>query len=102
LLSSPIYASQRQLAARVALADDKMRQLLEALAERGGKLSRSALANRLALAEVRMGGLLSAVRRVLNVDQAPVITVDEAAGSVDLNIALLQQQFNLLRQGEGG
>lgn len=100
LLSSPIYASQRQLAARVALPDDKMRLLLEALAERGGKLSRSALANRLALAEVRIGGLLSAVRRVLNVDQAAVLTVDEAAGSVDLNIALLQQQFKLPRQGE--
>ncbi len=47
LLASPIYASQRQLAARVALHDDKMRTLLEALTERGGKLSRSALANRL-------------------------------------------------------
>ncbi len=101
LLASPVYASQRQLAARVALADDKMRQLLEALAERGGKLSRSALANRLALAEVRMGGVLSAARRVLNVDQAAVLAVDEAAGSVDLNIALLQQQFELPRQGGG-
>ena len=99
LLASPIYASQRQLAARVALPDDKMRLLLEALAERGGKLSRTALANRLALAEVRMGGLLSAVRRMLNVDQAAVLTVDEAGGSVDLNITLLQQQFKLPKQG---
>jgi hypothetical protein len=97
LLSSPIYASQRQLAARVALPDDKMRLLLETLAERGGKLSRTALANRLSLAEVRIGGLLSAVRRMLNVDQAAVLTVDETAGSVELNIALLQQQFKLPR-----
>ena len=99
LLASPIYASQRQLAARVALPDDKMRLLLVALAERGGKLSRTALANRLSLAEVRMGGLLSAVRRMLNVDQAAVLTVDEAGGSVDLNITLLQQQFKLPKQG---
>lgn len=99
LLSSPIYASQRQLAARVALPDDKMRLLLAALAERGGKLSRTALANRLSLAEVRMGGLLSAVRRLLNVDQTAVLTVDEAAGSVELNIVLLQQQFKLPRHG---
>src|SRR5207244_287901 len=35
LLASPIYASQRELAARVALPDDKMRLLLTALAERG-------------------------------------------------------------------
>ena len=98
LLASPIYASQRQLAARVALPDDKMRPLLEALAERGGKLSRTALANRLGLAESRMGGLLSAVRRVLNVDQAAILSVDEAAGSVDLNISLMQQQFKLAKQ----
>lgn len=99
LLASPIYASQRQLAARVALPDDKMRLLLEALAERGGKLSRSALANRLSLAEVRMGGLLSAVRRMLNVDQAAVLTVDETAGLVELNLTLLKQQFKLAGQG---
>ena len=49
--------------------------------------------------EVRMGGLLSAVRRMLNVDQAAVLTVDEAGGSVDLNITLLQQQFKLPKQG---
>jgi hypothetical protein len=30
----------------------------------------------------------------------PVLGVDEAAGTVELNIALLQQQFNLPRQGE--
>jgi hypothetical protein len=98
LLSSSIYASQRQLAARVALPDEQMRQLLEALAERGGKLSRSALAKRLALAELRLGGMLTAARRVLNVDQAPVIIVDETAGSINLNVALLRQQFNLVRE----
>lgn len=99
LLVSPIYGSQRQLAARVAPPDDKLRLLLTALAERGGKLSRSALAHRLSLPEVRMGGLLSAVRRLLNVDQMAVISVDEAAGTVELNVALLQQQFRLPRSG---
>jgi len=95
LLSSTIYASQRQLAARVALPDDKMRLLLVSLSERGGKLSRAALAQRLALPEVRLGGLLSAVRRMLNVDQAPVLMVDESAGTIELNRALLLQQFRV-------
>jgi hypothetical protein len=99
LLSSSIYASQRQLAARVALPDDKMRLLLVSLSERGGKLSRAALAQRLALPEVRLGGLLSAVRRMLNVDQAPVLTVDESAGTIELNRALLMQQFRVSTQG---
>lgn len=95
LLSGPIYASQRQLAARVALPDAQMRSLLSALSERGGKLSRAALAQRLSLPEIRLGGLLSAVRRMLNVDQAPVLVVDDAAGTVELNVALLQQQFRI-------
>lgn len=99
LLSGAIYASQRQLAARVALPDEKMRLLLTALSERGGKLSRAALAQRLSLPEIRLGGMLSAVRRMLNVDQAPVLVVDEAAGTVELNIALLQQQFRVVGQG---
>ena len=95
LLASTIYASQRQLAARVALPDDKMRLLLVSLSERGGKLSRAALAQRLALPEVRLGGLLSAVRRMLNVDQAPVLMVDDSAGTIELNRALLLQQFRV-------
>jgi hypothetical protein len=99
LLASAIYASQKQLAARVALPDDKMRLLLVSLSERGGKLTRAALAQRLGLPEVRLGGLLSAVRRMLNVDQAPVLTVDESAGTVELNRALLLQQFRVPTQG---
>jgi len=100
LLNGTIYASQRQLAARVALPDEKMRALLTALSERGGKLSRAALAQRLSLPEIRLGGMLSAVRRMLNVDQAPVLVIDEAAGTVELNIALLHQQFRVC--GPGG
>ena len=87
------------MAARVALPDDKMRLLLVSLSERGGKLSRAALAQRLSLPEVRLGGLLSAVRRMLNVDQAPVLTVDESAGTIELNRALLQQQFRVSTHG---
>ena len=99
LLASSIYASQRQLAARVALPDDKMRLLITSLSERGGKLSRAALAQRLSLPEVRLSGLLSAVRRMLNVDQAPVLNVDETAGTIELNKVLLLQQFRVGTHG---
>jgi hypothetical protein len=99
LLTSAVYASQRQLAARVALPDDQMRKLLAALDERGGKLSRAALAQRLGVAEMRIGGVLSAARRMLNVDQAAVMTVDEASGTVEINRSLLQQQFRIAPTG---
>jgi hypothetical protein len=32
---------------------------------------------------------------VLNLDQAPVLVVDEAAGTVELNLVLLRQQFRV-------
>ncbi|TDU23281.1 hypothetical protein DFR24_4804 [Panacagrimonas perspica] len=95
LIESPIYVSQRLLAARVALADAQMQALLHALHERGGKLSRSAIAQKLGQPEMRMSGLLSAARRMLNVDQAPVLVVDDLSGTVELNHTLLIQQFQL-------
>ena len=99
LLQSPLYASQRALAARVALPDDQVRALLNALTERGGKLSKAALAQRVSAPEMRLTGMLSAARRVLNVDQAAVLQVDEAAGTVELNRVLLMQQFRITQVG---
>lgn len=97
LLASPTYIAQKQLAARVALSDDAMRSLLSALDERGGKLSWSALAQRMKLPELRLHGALSAARRVLNVDQSPIIEWDEASRTVVVNGKLLDQQFGLNR-----
>jgi hypothetical protein len=95
MLASATYLAQRQLAARVALPNEQMEALLGALDSRGGKLTRSALAQRLGVTEMRLTGMLSATRRVLNVDQAQVIQVDEMAGTVELNVPLLIEQFRL-------
>jgi hypothetical protein len=99
LFGSAVYTSQKQLAARVAPPDDKVRAMLIALTERGGRLSRAALAQRVGMPESRLNGLLSVARRVLNVDQTSVLTVDEGDGSVTLNHALLAQQFHLTQRG---
>lgn len=95
LLRSEVYASQRQLAARVALPDEQMTRILKGLDERGGKLGKAALAQRLAVSEMRLAGVLSVARRLLNVDQAAVLTVDEVAGVIELNRELLTVQFKL-------
>jgi len=99
LVQSPVYASQRALAARVALTDDQIRALLQALFDRGGKLSRAALAQRISEPETRLAGVLSAARRVLNVDQATVLRVDDASGTIELNQVLLLQQFGIPTNG---
>lgn len=97
LLGSSLYQAQKQLAARAAPRDAEIRALLEALAERGGRMSKAALAQRLNLPLMRVSGFINAARRLVNVDQAHVLTLDEAEGSVTLNRGLLETQF---REGQ--
>ena len=72
---------------------------LQALDERGGKLGRLALAQRLAMPEMRVSGMVSAARRVLNLDQAEILQVNDTDQSVSLNRALLSRQFGLPSMG---
>ena len=95
LLASAVYDSQRKLTARVDITDSQMRTLLEALSERGGKISGAALAQRLKMPQMRLPGLLSAARRRLNVDQSLILQVDERSGTVELNQSLLEIQFKI-------
>ena len=74
--------------------DDRVRQMLLALDERG-KLTRPALAQKLGVAYVRLPGILSALRRVLNVEGFDVIQVDEASDTVSFDRALLCRQFEI-------
>ena len=60
LLASEAYATQRRLAGRAALADDRLRNLLTALAGRGGRMTRTGLAQTLGVAAFRLGGVVSA------------------------------------------
>ena len=93
LLASSVFAAQKQWVARAGVKDEEIRGLLEALAERGGKLSKAALASKLSMPLMRVSGFVHAARRLLNVDQAPVITLDETEGSISLNRSLLETRF---------
>lgn len=95
LLQSPILKARLQHAGRVAPPPDKLRSFLQALDERGGTMLRSALAQKLGEPDLRMPGIVAAMRRVLNVEGYPVLSVDDASGSVVLNRQLLEVQFEL-------
>jgi hypothetical protein len=90
LLGTTTYQQQRQLAARVSPQDLQTRQLLETLDARGGKLAKAALAQQLGIPLVRLSSFVNAARRVLNVDQSPVLSLDEVAGVAELNRELLE------------
>jgi hypothetical protein len=69
--------------------------LLQALDKRGGRLSQTALAQALRQPVVRMGGLVSAAARVLNVDQSRVLHLDRVSQTITLEKSLLERQFEL-------
>jgi hypothetical protein len=95
LLASPVFAAQKALAGRAVLPDARVRACLLALEERGGKLTRPALAHALGVPPIRIGGFIAALRRLLNVDGYPVLTFDEASETIEINVGLLTVQFEL-------
>lgn len=95
LLASPVFQEQRERNARVAPDETRIRAFLAALAERGGVMNREALSARLSVADVRLGGMVAAMRRILNVEGYAVLEIDEHSGTVILNVELLRMQFNI-------
>jgi len=93
LLASDAYKAQHRLAGRGAPPDIQVQALLCAVAVRGGRLSRTGLAQALSLPTLRVGGLVNAARRVLNLDQAQVLAID--GEDVVLDERLLRVQFGL-------
>lgn len=95
LISSQTYAAQRRLVSRGAPTDDAVKNMLLALESRGGRLARGGLAQALGMPAFRVGGLVNAARRVLNVDQAQVLTLEPSSDEVILDARLLRLQFEL-------
>lgn len=95
LLESATYAAQRTLAGRGAPEDGIVRALVTALAARGGRLSRTGLAQALGVPAFRVAGVVNATRRVLNVDQAQVLAIEGTGDEVVLDLRLLRLQFDL-------
>ena len=90
LFTSPTYETQRRLAGRGAPGEDSLRAVLMALDARGGRLSRASLAQALGVPAVRAGSIVSAARRILNVDQAQVLSLDAAGDEIALDAGLEQ------------
>lgn len=96
LLVSQVLIEQKALSqGRGVPTDDEVRRLLLALAERGGRMTRVALSQRMGVPPFRLTGLVAATRRLLNVDGLQVLDVDDASETVILNLPLLRQQFEV-------
>jgi hypothetical protein len=95
LLKSEVYQRQASLMGRAALSADLLRAILNALQDRGDRMLKPALAQRIGQPEFRLPGVIASLRRVMNVDGYPVITFEEASGTVCLNRQLLKTQFEI-------
>ena len=95
LLASPVFASQRGIAGRMAPRDEQLRALLETLDRYNGRAPRAAIASALSLSEMRVRGVVAGARRVLNVEGFAVLEEEEATGTLTLNRELLRVQFGL-------
>ena len=67
--------------------------MLCALVARNGRMSQTGLAQALSVPALRINGIVSAARRILNLDQAQVLALD--GNDVMLDERLLRAQFQL-------
>ncbi len=96
LLHSHVYDEQKRLGGRSVPADSVITRLLQAIDERGGKITSAALARAIQMPPLRLRGLLAIAQRVLNVDGYEVLSRDDVSDTIQLDRALLLKQFDLV------
>jgi len=94
-IASDVFASQRRLAGRTPPSAEEVRRLIVCLADRGGKLTKSALSRAMGLPDLRLPGYLSLMRRILNVDGYAVLSVHEESSTIEFNATLFKTQFGV-------
>ncbi|GAA4211621.1 BREX-2 system phosphatase PglZ [Microbispora amethystogenes] len=95
LLTTPLYAQQRERAGRTAPDDERVRSVLAALLAGGGRLHETTLSAVAQVPAARLRSVLAAVRRVLSVDGYDPIGYDADGVTVMLDTSLLSEQFGV-------
>ncbi len=95
LFASERYQEQYARVGRNPPSQETVRRVLIALRERQGTLLKGVLAQASGVPEIRLPGLLAMLRRILNVEGYPVLSVDDGSGTVRLDLSLLRTQFEL-------
>ena len=78
-----------------SLADPTRGRLLLLLDERKGTAIFETVAQRLNVPEFRVSSIVTAVRKVLNVEGYAVISLNDGSKTITLNYELLRAQFDL-------
>lgn len=95
LVASELYGARRGAAGRHPVDDATTVTIVDALMTGGGRAHLDTLAARVGVSAHAFNGMLTALRRVLNVDGYPVIDLDPDRTTVRLDTVLLREQFGL-------
>ncbi|SDL43712.1 BREX-2 system phosphatase PglZ [Tessaracoccus oleiagri] len=96
LVESTTYRAQKKLVGRVAVTDDAIATLIEALASTSDRrLSANRVATLLGVPSNRVAMVMSQVSKVLNVEGYPVIATDPTTQAVTLDVDLLAEQYGV-------
>lgn len=99
LCGAPAFVGAMEAAGRARLPEERVREAVRALAERGYRCTTDAFLQRLALPSTRGRSVMTALQRLLNLDGYPVFAFDDERGTVELNVELLRKQFGLGSEG---
>lgn len=95
LVASSVFEHQQTRVGRVALEPQRVVALVRTLEAGGGRARIEQLAHAIEMPAVRMRGVVSILQRTLNIDGFPVVTFEQATGTVLLDLPLLRTQFQL-------
>lgn len=99
LAATEVWRQQIERAGGEARAHtERVRVVLELLERHGGRLSLDAAGRALNLGLPRLRAMVSQLQRLLNLDAYPILDLDEIAGELRLDAALLAEQFELGRR----
>jgi hypothetical protein len=93
LLASEVYAQRRD--ARATLDDERVAAMLEVLVAGGRRATMDTLAAGAGVPQHRMNTVVTALRKLLNVEGFAVLDIDDDGRTVKLNEPLLREQFGL-------
>ncbi|MBB1516006.1 BREX-2 system phosphatase PglZ [Tessaracoccus sp. MC1679] len=96
LVSSSTYKAQKKLVGRLAVSDDAVSTLVEALtAAPDHRLSATRAAALMSVPPNRVPMVMSQVGKLLNVEGYPVVATDPTTQAVTLDVALLAEQYGV-------
>ncbi|MFD6754786.1 BREX-2 system phosphatase PglZ [Micromonospora gifhornensis] len=93
LLASPVYADRK--GTRAPLPDDRVAALVGTLVAGNGRATLETLATRAEIPVHRVNGTFTVLRRLLQVEGYPVLSLDPDGRTAKLDVALMVEQFGL-------